>query len=245
MSDRERTLGDKMRVAAVGWSFLVLLSGLTPEASPTPLDAGQETVRRAVAATDALETFRFLIHNERGETELFAGVTIEEIEGAVRRPDRFRADVRGSAFFAPVEISVIAVGDRFWWSNPLTGGDDFEETTIEPEILLLVNPDTLVRLIPPLVTDPRLVGRESVDGESLTLLGGSLDLSRLAEVAPELPTGGVNTDEPLPIEVWIDDADRIRRIRITGPFVDQDSDDIVRVVEFFAFDEPVEIEPPG
>ena len=233
-----------MRLATVGFSILILLGGLTPAATPAPTDAGQEAVRRAVAATTTAGTFRFLISNEQGETELFSGITIEEIEGAIQRPDRFRAEVRGSAFFAPVELSVIAVGDRFWWTNPLTGGDDFEETTIDPELLLLVNPDTLVRLIPPLIAEPRLVGRETVDGESLTLLVGHLHLSRLAEVAPELPTGEINTDEPLPIEVWIDSEDRIRQIRITGPFVDQDSDDVIRLIEFFDFDEPVAIEPP-
>ena len=234
-----------MRFMVWGLSILVFVGGLSQEVgTPVAVDEGQEVLRRTVAATNALESFRFLIHNEQGETELFAGVTIDEIAGAVQRPDRLRADVRGSALFASVEVAVIAVGDRFWWSNPLAGGDGFEETTIDPEILLLVNPDTLVRLLPPLVTEPRTAGRETIDGESLTLLTGALDLSRLETVAPDLPTGGVNTEELLPIEVWIDDDDRIRRLRITGPFVDQDSEDVIRVVEFFAFDEPVDIRPP-
>jgi hypothetical protein len=237
-----------MGTPLVGLLALLLALGTTP-ATPTPaaVDESELTalVSRAVEATTTSPTLHFSVRNEAGETTIFPGVRLVGIEGDVHRPDRFRATLLAEALFADVEIGLVGIGERFWWANPLLGGDDYQEEAIDPEILALARPDTIVELIPPLVDDLAVVGRESLDGVPTTVLTGTLDLPRLAEVAPDLPNSAVNIDRSLPIRVWIDDDDLIRRIQIDGPFFAYDDDEVVRVIDLSAFGEPVEIEPPG
>jgi hypothetical protein len=201
-------------------------------------------LREAAEATGDLSTLHFTVRNEEGETEIAPGVTIEEIEGDVVRPDRFRAVLRAKALFATVEIEIVGVGERFWWTNPIVGRDQFEESDVDPDLLALANPDTLVRLIPELIVAPAIVRQETLDGVPTTRISGALDLGRLEEVAPEVPTGDIVTEQPLPIDVWIDENGLIRQVRLTGPFVEQDGDNVVRLIELSAFDEPIEIQPP-
>jgi hypothetical protein len=236
-----------MGLALIGLLALLLALGTTPTTStPTAGDEPDpaELVARAVAATTGSETLHFSVRNEAGETTIFPGVRLVGIEGDVQRPDRFRATLLAEALFADVEIELIGIGERFWWANPLQGGDDFQEEAIDPELLALARPDTVVELIPLLVDDLAVVGSESLDGVPTTVISGTLDLTRLAEAAPDLPSGAVNTDQSLPIRVWIDDDDLIRRIQIDGPFFVYDDDEVVRVIDLSAFGEPVEIEPP-
>jgi hypothetical protein len=202
-------------------------------------------LREAADATGGLTTLHFSVRNEQGETEIAPGVILEEIEGDVVRPDRFRAVLRAKALFARVEMEIVGVGDRFWWTNPIVGRDRFEESGVDPDLLALANPDALVRLIPELIVSPVVAGQESLDGVPTTRVAGALDLGRLDDVAPEVPTGDLETEQPLPIEVWIDEDGRIRQVRLAGPFVEQDGDDVVRLIELSAFDEPVEILPPA
>jgi hypothetical protein len=50
--------------------------------------------------------------------------------------------------------------------------------------------------------------------------------------------------EPLPVLIWIDADNRVVEIEITGPILTSESDDVVRDIRFFDFNEPVEITKP-
>jgi hypothetical protein len=225
-------------LAVLTWALIPGISAAYQNADPAEL---------LVAATDTTlghPTLHFVMENTEGDTEVFTGVRLEKVEGDIEQPDRFKATIQVEALVASVDINVVGIGETFWLQNPLQGGAEYEQRDIDPDLLALARPDVIVRAISQIVTGLTVDGTEELDGVETTVLSGVLDLARIEAVAPELPTGSVNTDRDLDVRIWIDEASLIRQIEITGPFVTQDDDDVVRVIEFSRFGEPVEIEAP-
>jgi LppX_LprAFG lipoprotein len=233
--------------------FAFVLFGLGPAvaraaqnvpATPAIANDANTLLTNAAEATLANDTLHFSLRNIRGNTKIFTGFRLLGIEGDFQQPDRFQATLKAKALLAKTEIQAVGIGDRFWLKNPILTGNNFNEQKIDPDIIALARPDVVIRLIPQLVSDLTFVGNEQLDGDDSTVLGGTLHLTQLKEIAPDIPTGSIRTDKDLPIQVWIDGDSMIRRIQIDGPFVAYDDDDVIRVIDFSNFDEPVDIEPP-
>jgi LppX_LprAFG lipoprotein len=241
------SIGGNMPIPLV---FLLLFSnllGFGAASAASPAASAQDAdhlLSHSVETTLANRSFHFSVHNEQGQTTIFPGVRLNGVEGDVQPPDRFQAKLRAKPLLGTVTIKVVGIGDRFWLANPLLGGDRYQEQHVDPGILALARPDSFVKLIPSLVSDLAIGESETIDDVQTTTLHGTLDLTRLKEVAPDVPTSAINTDKTLPFTAWIDENNLIRRIRIEGELLTYDNDEVVRVLDFSAFDEPIEIETP-
>ncbi|HYI25481.1 MAG TPA: LppX_LprAFG lipoprotein, partial [Thermomicrobiales bacterium] len=86
-------------------------------------------------------------------------------------------------------------------------------------------------------------GTEKVNGVDTTRVTGVIDLSGLASTMDEGAMVALASD-PIDATLWIDEENLIHEIELVGPLLTTESADVVRLVRFFDFNEPVEIDPP-
>lgn len=229
---------------------LVAAQGATPPASPiidqlTGEPEATALLRDAAQAMADLQTFQFEIETTRGQSTILQGLEVETITGAVRRPVDFTATVAVGLPFGSIEVTAVGVDGIAYIQDPLSDGEWIELGGTE-QIVALVNPDTLILSSIGLVQDAAIDGTEKIDGVETTRLVGTIDFAASAE---EISGGSIVlpaevSSEPVTLLIWIDDQKRVVEIEIDGPILETESDDVIRVVRLFGFDEPVDIEPP-
>jgi hypothetical protein len=220
------------------------MSGTTWSANMTT-QSPAKLIEQAAAITLAQPTFHLSMQNERGKTTVFPGVQLQGVEGAVRQPDRFRAKAKAKAVFVTVEIQVIGIAGRLWMANPIQGAKNFKERTVDAKYLPLTRPDNIVQLLLKMLEDPRIDRTEKIGNQESTVVAGRFNLMRLSEVAPELTSSPIKTDQALRAEIWIDANSVIHRLKIFGPMVTYDDNNVIRVIDFSRFGEPVTIDEPS
>jgi hypothetical protein len=202
-------------------------------------------IAQAAAITLAQPTFHLSMQNERGKTTVFPGVQLQGVEGDVKQPDRFRAKAKAKAVFVTVEIQVIGIAGRLWMANPIQGAKNFKERTVDAKYLPLTRPDNIVQLLLKMLEEPRIDRTEKIGNQDSTVVVGRFNLTRLSEVAPELTSTPIKTDQALAAEIWIDPNSVIHRLKIFGPMVTYDDSNVIRVIDFSRFGEPVTIDEPS
>lgn len=205
-----------------------------------------EILRNAATAMAALSTFAFEIETTRGESTIFQGLDVREITGAVRRPIDFTATVSVGVPFGTLDLTAIGVDGMAWVQDPLSQSESWIALEGAENIVALINPDALIVSSIGLIQDARLDGTEKVDGVETTRVAGTVDFAVTAErvtgESVQLPAEIVA--EPVPISVWINAEGRVLEVEVVGRIVLTETEDVVREVRFFGFNEPVEIAPP-
>lgn len=163
-------------------------------------------------------------------------------EGDFAAPDQARAQVRVIGPGLVAEVNVVALGDAYWESHPLTGEwGNYSGFGYNPAALF--NPETgLAAFMRAHLADLRLLGLaeiEDLPGERFFHLAAS------APGEPALAmTAGLVGRGRLEFEWWAEpDTARVVRIRVAEPETDP-ADPTVWVIDFDRFDEPVIIEAP-
>ena len=227
----------------------------TPDASPVATSLGEgltgepeavELLRNAANVMADLSSFEFEIETTRGQSTIFQGLDVEQITGAVRRPVDFTATVSVGVPFGSIDVTAIGVDGMAWVQDPLAEGENWIALEGSENIVALINPDTLIVSSIGVIQDAQIDGTEEVDGAETTRIAGTVDFEATAE---RVTGGSVQlpaeiSAEPLPVLVWIDAEGRVVEIEVSGQIVPTESEDVVRSVRFFGFNEPVEIEAP-
>jgi hypothetical protein len=239
--------------AAVARPQLSLVAAQTPEATPATAIEDQITgdddavalLRGAAETMTNLDTFAFEIETVRGESTIFEGLAVNMIAGAVRRPMDFTATVSVGLPFGSIDVTAVGIDGSAWVQNPLSDGEWIALEGTE-DIVALVNPDTLILSSIGLIKNATIEGSERVDGTDTTRVAGEIDF---ADTADQLSDGEVTlpaeiSSEPLPVLIWIDDEQRVVEIEVSGPILTSESDDVIRSIRFFDFNQPVEIDQP-
>ncbi len=254
--DRRRLLVMAAASAALTGSGPVLgATAQTPQASPTGDPEAVALLQEAVQAMAALQTFHFESETTQGSSTILEGLELEGIVGDVRRPLDFQTVITAGIPFGSIDVTVVGVEGKIWITDPLAG----EESWIlladgsagsgggeAAEITALANPDTLILEAVSVLDGARIAGQEDVGGVATTRVDGQVDLATAAQQAVGTPVAlpaQVST-EPIPVSIWIDDARRILEVELAGPLLASESADVIRIVRFSAFDEPVDIAVP-
>ncbi|HEY3082077.1 MAG TPA: LppX_LprAFG lipoprotein [Chloroflexota bacterium] len=220
-------------------SFLLLLllaCGQSGPAEPT----GEEIRQRSADAIARLTSFRFTLDVLNGAMPLGAGLTATSVEGAVVAPDRLRMLVRARMGNMPLELQTVAVGERQYLNNPLSG--QWQDATGALLLPSLLDPERGLAALVRRAERLEKRGRASQDGVDSYHLAGPIPaeaLARLVGAASPAP-GAVQSD------LWIDAADfRLRRARLVGPIVADEPPNLERVLTLSDFDAAIQIEPPS
>jgi hypothetical protein len=219
-------------------------TGATPTGDP---DAVQ-LLNDAAAAMSGLETFRFSMVTTRGETVILEGFTLDGIAGAIRRPDDFETTVTVAIPFATLDLTAVSIDRQVWIEFPSFGENAGGWTSIGSSegLLSLLNPDQLILEAVPYVENAAVDGSGDLDGEPVTFVTGTVDFQ---DIAVQIANGDEQVrsqiaEGPVRLVFAIDEEGRVREIEMSGPLLAAEADDVVRLVTFSAFNEPVEIIEP-
>lgn len=203
-------------------------------------------LRQAAQVMADLDTFGFEIETTRGQSTIFQGLEVDAITGAVRRPVDFTATVSVGLPVGSIDVTAIGIDGKAYIQDPLSDGAWTQLAGTE-QLVVLVNPDTLILASIGLIQEAKIDGNEKVDGVQTTLVAGTLDLAASADKLSggqfQLPDQV--SSEPLDLLIWIDDQKRVVEIEIDGPLLVSESEDVIRDVRFFEFNEPVDIQAPA
>ncbi len=196
-----------------------------------------------------LDTFAFEMQTVRGSSTILSGFELESVTGVVRRPTDLQAEVAVSIPLGKLQIGAISLDGVFYIQDPLSDGAWMEIGQMG-EVQTLINPDVLILNAVRLVQDARVTGTEKIDGREATTIEGTVDFSGLldtmtaaaGEEAPAMES--LLAGESVQVGFWVDEDDRIVEVEMIGPIFVSESDDVVRVVSLFDFNEPVEIDAP-
>jgi hypothetical protein len=235
---------------------LRLVAAQTPEASPDAMGTafqdqitGDEDavalLRSASQAMADLDTFSFLIDTTRGESTIFQGLSVDQIEGAVRRPIDFTATVTVGLPIGSISVTAVGVDGVAMVQDPTSDG---KWITLEgaEDITSLINPDSLILASIGVIKNAAIDGTERVDGVDTTVISGEVNFKETAEALSDGPVTFPEeiTSDSLPVLIWIDQDNLVHEIEVSGPIISSESDDVVRSIQFFDFNQPVDIETP-
>lgn len=217
----------------------------TPAAGLEGEDDAVALLESAVEAVSALETFAFELETTRGKSTVFQGLELKGVEGVVRRPMDIQADVTAGTPIGDITVSAVGLDGEFWVQDPLSDGE-WISIGSDPQLQSLINPDAILLYAVRLVRDAAITGTEKIDGVETTVVEGTVDFMDF------LNQSGVDSTElnqllaegTKEVAFWIDGDNRVVESEIRGPIFATESDDVVRVLSFFEFNEPVEIERP-
>lgn len=220
----------------------------TPAATPSGASDAVELLNAAAEAMTKLETFSFDLVTTQGETTILEGFTLEEVRGAVRRPNDFQTTVTVALPFASIDLTAVSVDNEVWIELPKIGdtGGGWTSLGSSEGVVSLLNPDVLILQSVRYIDDAGISGTDDLDGVEITWVTGTVDFHGIAtrlggdqqEIAGQIAEG------PVSVSVAIDGDKLVRKIEVEGPILATESDDVVREVTFSDFNEPVEIEQP-
>ncbi len=213
-----------------------------PTQEPTPTPSPREVMERASNRMMTLNTARFsLVHEGEGSVELFPGVELQQLEGQVDMPDRFRvsAEAMSTLFRSFIRIDVVVSGDRAFIRD-FIDEDKWNPTPVES---LPFDFTDLGSTLSDIIMDlqaPVFTGTEEVDGAPSQRVKGTVLSESLGVLVP-----GAHLGHQLELELWIGQSEGLlRKVRIEGPIVSTDSPDVVRILAIHSFGKPVEIALP-
>lgn len=230
-----------------GYSFSLILSLVLAAcgATPTPPPPAAEILERSAQAMSALRSAHFVIAREGAPAYVDATQTFifRRAEGDFVAPDSARAVVRVIGPALVTEVSVIAIGDQYWETNPLSGEwVNYSGFGYNPASLF--NPDTgLAALMQNDLRDVLWVGLEELED-----LPG-VQLFHLTAAAPGEPvlamTANLVGRGPVVFDWWIEpETYHVLRLRVTEPETDP-ADPTVWLIDFDRFDADLTVEPPA
>ncbi len=214
----------------------------TPLPTPTPTPSPADIARRAGAQMMTTNSLHYIIELSGKETYLDSPPTmaLKRAEGDLVRPDQMRGMVKVSLFGAVAEVGVIGLGDEQYITNPLN------------QQWVKLPPDYGWYFDPTLIFDPEY-GIEPILNETAWTFGPGDEIESQphhhlhgqlpAALISPLTAGMIGAGE-VTMDAWVGQQDAyVRRIQIVE--LESDPEDPTHwLIEFSAFDEPVDIEAP-
>ena len=205
-------------------------------AAPTPKFILSDSANRMMA----LQSLSFTLTHEKGETPLMTGLVMNELEGQVNLPDQFIVSVKAkaTAFNAFIRIDVVAINRKIYMADPLSGKWQEISLTVLPfnfNGLGVTLADIMISM-----NNPTLARGETINGQRTIKIQDTITSNDLKALIPQ---AAQNLDVSL--DLWLEEESLLLlKARIAGQVVDSDPPDVVRILSFKAFNDPVNINPP-
>lgn len=230
-------------IALVAFTVLLLALGCqkpAPAPPTTPAPSPRQVLEAAGKGMEGLSSLSFALTHERGRTPLIPGIEATEIRGETALPDRVRLEVQAlaPAFGAALQLRVVVVGEVGFMTDPLTGTWRAVAPTALP--FNFVDLGETLREILSFIQNAEFVGNEFVDGVPARIVRGAIATDGLRSLIPPAAPGLIAT-----LEVWVDQQrNLVLKARLAGRVVSQDSPEVIRLLTFSKFNQPVEVTLP-
>lgn len=211
-------------------------------------------LNQAATAMAAVKSFHFQMSTPSGTSLITPQLELGGIDGDIQRPDRFKVTFTAKASIVSLTVKVIGIGGQLWVTDPMSRDEKWIQVSSgsDSQVPLpdILNPDRLLQAAVDLVQNPIIAGQDDIDGPT-TRVEGQFDPKLVSQQAAAL-TGtpvpelrGLTSDKAIPVKIWIDQANHLRRVQFVGPLTAADQGDVVRQFDLTKFDEPVDIQPPA
>ena len=209
------------------------LEGPTPTPTPTPA----QRLEAAAARMATLTSLAFRLSHEEGTTQVFESVEATAVSGEVAIPGGANVEVEAEALGFFVSINIVVSGDQAYMTDPISRSWQTLPASDLPFDFRDLGA-TLAGIVRS-VDSPAFGAGLEIDGVSTQGITGTVSGSDLTTLIP-----GAAVDAMLDIELWMDGDGLVRRVRLSDPIVEGDVANVVRVLDFSAFDEPVSVTVP-
>jgi len=194
-----------------------------------------EILEASSKAMSTLNTLRFRITHEVGETELFPGIYIDRMDVSIVFPDEYHIKFYGKGNSNQItKGEVIVTKGKTHITNPFTG--KLEELSGTSSPLKFFKPQVGIRSIFSSIEKVTFV--DSVqESQQQVLLSGEMPANALLSIF-----GNLVLDESVGVELLIDLKTKyLIETKIIGPIVSSDKKEVVRKIEFVSFNKKIQI----
>ena len=223
-------------LAQVAWllplaMLLIAMAACGPTVEESELTP-QERLDNAAERMGQVTSLDFTLSHEEGHTPLMLGVVLQGAEGSTKFPDQasMRVDALISALNTFLEMEIIVDGENATMTDPLSG-----TPLALPANQLPFNLHGLGATLGGIllaIEDPAFTDSDTLDGVASQGIGGTISG---ADIKPLIP--GADATLQQDIEVWVGEDNLIRRVRIAGKVLGNDTEPVVRILTFTNFDE--------
>ena len=207
----------------------------TPEPTPTPTPA--DYLNMASTAMADVQTAQFSLAREGAPLVLdpTLGAQFLSATGQFQAPDQVHASVKADISGNILDVDLLWLPEGNFMTNPLTGAYMPLAAELPLNPTEMFDPDVgFSHILLTSVDDPAVVGTETIEGVETHHLTGTAEAEEVAVLAPMGLTGTFGVD------LWVDtETSRVVRIRLTEEAGD------ATVLDFFDYDEPVDIPSPS
>ncbi|CAN5626770.1 hypothetical protein BH09CHL1_BH09CHL1_19750 [soil metagenome] len=248
----ERALSTRARLtlpvaAAAAW---LMRGSVRPAFAQDPA----ALLTQAAQTMAGLTSFHFELTSVNGKTQFVEGIELDQVAGDVLRPLSFQAEATIGMALASIKITIISIDGHAWMTDPFSSDGAFTDLgsadlgALDPTIL--INPDRLILPAINTVKDPTINGTEKINDIDATRVDGTVDLAAAIGMVATPAAGedaplSITFPESMPFSAWIDGQNQVIRVELTGPVLESEDNDIVRRIDFSAFNEPIDIQAPA
>lgn len=210
----------------------------TPPPTPTPPPRPEDVIAASIDAMAQVNSFRYILENEGGETPISNGLGLRRAEGFMIRPDGLYAEIDAVFAGLVLRLEVIGADGKTYMTNPISGEWQVFETALNP--LAFFDPAEGV---------PRVLrGMEDLLFGEPTEFGGRpvhAITGRAPAEAAQFMAGSFAEGSILDIEVLIDtETHELLKAFLDGRLTVDEPEGVSRTLQFSEFGATFEIEPP-
>lgn len=208
-------------------------------ASPTVLTA-ESLLGAAGDRWATTDTAHFKL-NVTGDAFIDSAESIKLLsaEGEIKRPNAVKADARVDIQITQANVSLIAIGDKAWMTNFITGKWEPapEDFSYNPSVLF--DDQNGIKPILAKLETPELQGEESINGRDTRRVIGTVD-----EQTVDTVTSGSIQGDSIDVTLWIDTSTNdLIRVSLKEPEGVRDNP-VEWILDLSKQGEAVDIQPP-
>lgn len=218
-------------------SLLALLFVLAACGGTANAPSAQQLISQAQTAIQKVSSYHFnLTADNPGQAGL---LVIKTADGDVQVPDKLKASANAIVFGNVVQVQIIAIGDKQYVTEPISGQWTATHGLLDPRTLS--NSQTGVAAILGHIQNPGTPTDSSVDGTSCWSIDGKLDAKYLTAIT----NGGTPSGTLVNVTTCIGKQDNLPYlIRMSGVTIQGDTDKTVRTFKLSKFGEQLSIVAP-
>lgn len=197
----------------------------------------EEVLEQSADRMGEVLSFSFLMEHENGLTPIMNGLAMERAEGWISEGNRMQADIRARAGGSlAIDMGIVAVPDSAWMTNPFTRA--WEPGTFD--VSAIFDPATGITALLRGLTDPQLIGVETLNGVETRHIEATVDSGILTALIP-----GAAEGSPLAVRLWVGVEDPVlHRAEIVGAIGEGESADLLRRITLSKFGEDLPVVSP-
>ena len=209
-----------------------------PSATPTPAPRPEDVIAASIDAMAQVNSFRYILENEGGETPISNGLGLRRAEGYMVRPDQLYAEIDAVFAGLVLRLEVVGAGGLTYMTNPISGEWQTFETALNP--LAFFDPAEGVPRVLRGMEGLRLGEPAEFDGRPVHAITGRTPAEAAQFIAGSFAEGSI-----LDVEVLIDaETHELRRAFLDGRLTVDEPEGVSRTLRLSDFGASFEVEPP-